>query len=557
MDDWAHADRALALFAQNPCAIGGIVVRMRAGPDRDRLRNWITDNLPATVIAPSITDDQLFGGIDLTAALAHGQVRQRPGLLQPGRVLVLTMAERCDLALAAKLAQAVENGHCAGIVALDEGVEPEEACPAVLAEVLAFHLAPDGRAPKGWLGSEDRHSTPPAQSVSKPRSRPAENAQISSDQVTFLTEVAAQFGIESLRAPTFALAAARSQAALCGRTDVTELDLETAAALVYPHRATRVPEQVEPPEEAAQPNEAPQKDGAGEDVTLPDGEMLIEAVRALLPPDLLAGLVQPGTTRAQNGAGAGRKRIGNRRGRPLPSRPGKRDARARIDLIATLRAAAPWQTIRRANCPRGDRVLIRPSDLRIKRFAELSDRALIFAVDASGSAAVNRLNEAKGAIELMLADAYAARDHVALVAFRGTTAEVLLPPTRSLVQTKRRLAALPGGGGTPLAAGLRDAASLATQAKHRGMTPTIVLLTDGRANITLDGLPDRVQAAEDATHVARSLRGAGLPALVIDAGQRPSRQLKTLAEVLDGRYLSLPRADAHRLSGAVSAALTT
>ena len=111
-----------------------------------------------------------------------------------------------------------------------------------------------------------------------------------------------------------------------------------------------------------------------------------------------------------------------------------------------------------ARRPGHDRLLeLRADDIRLKQAQERSDRLLIFTVDASGSSALARLAEAKGAVELLLAQAYARRDHVALVAFRGAGAEVLLPPTRSLVQTKRRLAGLPGGGGTPLASGLAAA----------------------------------------------------------------------------------------------------
>ena len=126
-----------------------------------------------------------------------------------------------------------------------------------------------------------------------------------------------------------------------------------------------------------------------------------------------------------------------------------------MDLVATLRAAAPWQTYRRAQVANAPALLLRPGDLRIKRRAETADQVLIFAFDASGSAAAARLAEAKGAVELFLAAAYAKRDHVALLSFRGQKAELLLPPTRSLAQTKQRLRGLPGGGGTPLAAGLQ------------------------------------------------------------------------------------------------------
>ena len=247
--------------------------------------------------------------------------------------------------------------------------------------------------------------------------------------------------------------------------------------------------------------------------------------------------------------------MSTRRGRPRPSRPGRLGGDARIDLIATLRAAAPWQPLRRKHQPDRTGLLIRPSDIRTKRYAQHSDRLLIFSVDASGSAAMARLGEAKGAIELLLAEAYASRDHVALISFRGTQAETLLPPPRSLVQTKRRLSALPGGGGTPLAAGLQSAMTLAAQSAGQGMTPTIIVLTDGRANIALDGSAHRATAAEDAHTVARAIRAQGTESLVIDMSNRPQPALQDLGRTLDGGYIALPRADAHRMTDAVTAAL--
>jgi magnesium chelatase subunit D len=288
---------------------------------------------------------------------------------------------------------------------------------------------------------------------------------------------------------------------------------------------------------------------------------LLEAVRAALPPDLLARLAAGKAARAAKGSGGtGAARKGNHRGRPLPPRPGTPGSGKRIDLVATLRAAAPWQPLRRrAQAPQDApgvlRLEIRQSDLRLKRYQETSDRVLIFAVDASGSSALSRLAEAKGAVELLLAQAYARRDHVALIAFRGVEAELLLPPTRSLVQTKRRLSGLPGGGGTPLASGLRMALDLGLQTRARGMTPTIALLTDGRANIALDGSANRALAEADSLHLARMICGAGIPALVLDIANRPQPALQRLAQSLGAPYVPLPRADAQRLSGVLQSAL--
>jgi magnesium chelatase subunit D len=94
----------------------------------------------------------------------------------------------------------------------------------------------------------------------------------------------------------------------------------------------------------------------------------------------------------------------------------------------------------------------------VRRYEQRAESTVIFVVDASGSSALQRLAEAKGAVELLLADAYARRTQVALIAFRGSAAELLLPPTRSLTRARRSLAELAGGGATPLAAAIELAA---------------------------------------------------------------------------------------------------
>ena len=114
---------------------------------------------------------------------------------------------------------------------------------------------------------------------------------------------------------------------------------------------------------------------------------------------------------------------------------------------------------------------------------------------------------------------------------------------------------LPGGGGTPLAAGMMTAFDQAQQATRRGLTPTIAVLTDGRANIALDGSANRQMAGDDAQRLARICAGEGFPGLVIDTSVRPQPALATLAQTMPAPYLAMPRADAHRMSAAVSETL--
>jgi magnesium chelatase subunit D len=130
---------------------------------------------------------------------------------------------------------------------------------------------------------------------------------------------------------------------------------------------------------------------------------------------------------------------------------------------------------------------------------------------------------------------------------------LLLPPTRSLVRAKRELAALPAGGGTPLAAGLDAARALAEQIQRQGNTPMLVLLTDGRANVARDGSGGREAAHADAIASARTLRELGISTVIIDMSRRPQVKAQEVAEQMNGRYLLLPSADAATLSNAVRA----
>ncbi|MEO0974583.1 MAG: VWA domain-containing protein, partial [Pseudomonadota bacterium] len=222
--------------------------------------------------------------------------------------------------------------------------------------------------------------------------------------------------------------------------------------------------------------------------------------------------------------------------------------------LDTLRAAAPWQRLRqreRTHASPAAKVDVRSEDFRVLRFRQHSPTTTVFVVDASGSAALHRLAEAKGAVELLLAECYVRRDEVAMIAFRGREASVLLPPTRSLVRAKRELAALPGGGGTPLACGLDAARSLVEQIKRDSQTPFLVVLTDGRANVTRAGLGGREQAHADAIASAKALAEQAVQTVLIDVSRKPQPQAAEVAEALGARYLPLPNADASKLSDAI------
>lgn len=160
-----------------------------------------------------------------------------------------------------------------------------------------------------------------------------------------------------------------------------------------------------------------------------------------------------------------------------------------LSLSATLRAAAPYQMARRnEEGGRPEKLMLTAADFREKVYRQKTGRLVLFVVDSSGSiGTLYRMEEAKAAALSLLAEAYQKRDRVALIAFYGLKAEILLPPTNSPDLAARMLAELPSGGKTPLAAALALTKKLLTveQAKDPHITPYIVVMTDGRPNIPL------------------------------------------------------------------------
>jgi magnesium chelatase subunit D len=204
------------------------------------------------------------------------------------------------------------------------------------------------------------------------------------------------------------------------------------------------------------------------------------------------------------------------------------------------------------------RVKIMPDDLRFKRFKQRSGALFIFAVDASGSMAVNRMAQAKGAITRLLGEAYLHRDKVALISFRGAQADVLLAPTRSVELARRLVDAMPTGGATPIAAGLIKALELARLARLQGMRRAVVLLmTDGRANVALRASELNRRHTSDTNElkeIGAVLKIEGVETVVIDTRSSfvSSGEAGRLAENIGARYLYLPRSDVGAVSNAVS-----
>ncbi|NVO08087.1 MAG: hypothetical protein HXX19_20115, partial [Rhodoferax sp.] len=424
---WQDAQFALLALQTDPLRLGGIWLRAGHGPVRSAwLQQLQASGLLTVKIPNQVDDERLLGGIDLAQTLQHSRLVQQKGLLAQadGGAVLLPMAERLATPTLAHITQAQDrgcvharDGHSVspaqfGIIALDES-DADEACIAPrLSDRLGLWL--DLR---GNCMADTQDTLEPLSARDRAEAQALlQRLQPTPDQSQAMCQTALALGVDSLRAPLAALRLACVRASLEGRDALDDEDLALGARLVLGPRATRIPappaqepaqeEQAQPPEDDGQPQEP--NTAASDSLPDPAEELLLAATVASLPPHLLDQLLLGRVpNRAAHGLGAsGQATRSKLRGRPLSARAGKPGSGARLHVLATLRAAAPKQRLR-ANPPGSGRVRIRAEDFHVQRFEQRTPSCLIFSIDASGSAAFQRLAEAKGAVELLLQDSYA------------------------------------------------------------------------------------------------------------------------------------------------------
>ncbi len=570
---WRDAQLAAAVIAVTGYQCGGVRVSAQPGPVRDFWVAMLEDlqQAPTRKIPPSTATDRLLGGMDITESMRLGKPVLATGVLSEchQRTVVMPMAERLPKEYSGHWCAALDFGKinvardvltsttnaAITLIALDEGID-EEAPPAALLERLALNIHLD---PISIHGVDDTAFSP--SDIVRVRNQislhPANDATIK-----LLAELAASLGVHSTRSLLFSVTVCRAIALLLELPETHEDVIASVIRLVLLPRATQLPQQEapEPPMEEQQPETTEENESKAQPTAPPgDTEEMVQAATATLPPEVLTMLLSRAerSRQRQNKAGsAGHLSQDKQRGRPVGVRRGDIKRGHRVDIPATLRTAAPFQSARARwdnsnNSKRG--LYIEPADIRVKRFEQRKSSVMIFVVDASGSSAYQRMAEAKGAIELILADCYSHRTEVALIAFKGESAELLLPPTRSLVRAKRTLAQLPGGGGTPMGAALQAMHELAMSVAASGATPSFILLTDGAANVARDGTKSRSAGTEDAINAAKAVAGADYRGILIDTAIRPSSRANDLATALDAVYLPLPNASAESINDSVRA----
>ena len=416
---------------------------------------------------------------------------------------------------------------------------------------------------------------------------------VSDDILELITSICAEYDVDGMRGDIVMYKTASTIAAYENRTDVNAEDVREAANLALLHRQRRQPfqqpnlatEQLDsmvddfqgqdnqressdqpqdqgegdsepsdlPPSEDETETNEPENDSDSESDSSAPSSLGQEQQFEVGDPFAVRQLnLKPPDQRSRRASGRRNVTItDSNAGRYVRSKMPEGKASS-LALDATLRAAAPHQNSRRASSGSQNRVLIEPWDIRDKVRESMSGSLVLFVVDASGSmGAQRRMVAVKGAIMSLLLDAYQRRDRVGLISFRGTRAELLLPPTNSVDLAKIHLQDMPTGGRTPLSAGLFKALEIieTERIKDRDVLPLLVLLSDGRGNVALghDSPLDEAYAG------AGIIGEEKIPSVVVDteSGFLKLGMVQPVAEAMGAQYLKLEDLRADNLAEAV------
>jgi len=587
---------ALLLHAVDP-KLGGVLIRGEKGSGKSTaaraLATLVGDGAPFVELPIGATEDRVVGTLDLEGALLEGRSRLRPGLLAAADGGVLYVDE-VNL-LADHLVDVLIDAAAFGVNRVErDGITAEHPCRFVLVGSMnpeegelrpqlldRFGLAVEVRAPRDpgvrteVVRRRLAYDADPAAFAGRfaaeedgLRAAIADAAAIAGDVVVpdgvlaLASRLCAELDAEGLRADLVLARGAAALAALEGRKEATDDDVVRLAPLALAHRRRRGPLDapgLDPSElrEALERVESePQGDGAPLDPPLsPDGADAVEQPPGAPAPGVFLAL----KTQRPSGVLGRRNRGPAARGGIVAARPSP-EGITDVAVAATVQAAAARRALDTAPAPGA--AAVERADLRQAVREARTANLVVLCVDASGSmGAARRMEAAKGAAVSLLLDAYQRRDRVALVTFAGDEARVVLRPTGSVEVARARLADLPTGGRTPLAAGLRAALDVARSGRHRDpdRRPVIVVVTDGRATsggpAPAAGGPSAGNPVDAARAAAAAIAAAGIEALVVDAEDGDVRLglARDLADAMGAHYTALPDVRSDTLARAVEA----
>jgi magnesium chelatase subunit D len=514
--------------------------------------------MPVVDLPLGTTEDRLLGSIDLEAAIKSGEKHFEAGLLAAANrgILYVDEVNLLDDHLVDVLLDAAAMGvnvveregisfeHPARFILVGT-MNPEEGDlrPQLLdrfglcVEVMGLTNLDDRMAVVTRRLAYEDNPEDFAGRWEADQERLRENIGAAREQVPLVTYspeilrlismICLDQGVDGHRADIYMLKTAQTLAAYHGREEVGPEEVREAALLVLPHRRRRQPfgdarldhdkleetfkkfQEEQEAEQQVRPGPAP----LSENVAPGEGKTLIgEVTTAPGDPFEVTPLELAPSRQVRNAPGSRtRTRSDNRTGRYVRATPTP-PATPDLALDATLRAAAPYQTLRQ----KGNLALaVADPDLRHKVRERKIGRHILLVVDASGSMNTSeRMRETKAAILSLLLDAYRRRERVGLVVFQGEKAVTALPFTHSIEMAQRYLRDLPTGGKTPLPHGLAKAMELITRerAKHPKDAFLLVLITDGKANVSLTGKPAMTEVKE----LAAQIGSLGINTLVLN-----------------------------------------
>jgi len=589
--------KALMCLMVNP-RIRTVLIRGPKGTAKTTISRAVCDisGMDIVNVPVNISEEQLFGGMDVDVAINEGRLAISKGLLSlKDRILYVDDISHMDQSLAISLLDSVREGS----VRLErEGISAEYACDLKLIATMdpeesdiSSHLldrfdlctysSTECENRKVILESNIAFSEDPngfIESYRDDTERVCRNIGRSNEILPLVTmsdelmdlcvDLCAHIGAHGFRGDISMVETSMTLAALDGRDRVTKDDVENAAKLCLIHRRDYSTPPPPPPEEPPQDDDGPdenepdesdddddREDDRDDDSELPDmhedisnmlQDLMFEIGEEFRVINYLKDQPKP------IGRSASRK---GRREMAISNDMSGRYVRAKIPegrirdvaFDATIRAAAPYQRSREDN---GLAFRIMSQDVRTKVRERRSGCTIMFMVDASGSLGVRkRMSAVKGAVMSMLKDSYVRRDRIGLMMFRRDSAEIILPPTRSVEYSFKMLEDLPTGGRTPLSQALVKVSDYMGSyvRSHKGERCHVVLITDGHANVPLS---DGMDATEEARRLASDIHVPDLGWVVIDASARYSimDEAERLAAELGAVYLRLESLDADRLA---------